>query len=698
MHKTIFLLAFLLPVFGAFSQQYEKCTYISDFNDKGQTYWTEGVTGDYSKKIISGNYVIKNFSTSTWYFWNYYNFLNSKDFSIELKIKGIGTEDNYYGLILNVVDQNSYVGFFISNDGYFAVKIYKNDESVYNYEHKSSYIKTGGNVYNILKVKKVRNTYNFYINGHLVKVVSGSYLYGEDVGFMVPDNFEVWIDYLKIEGYRKKISIVSNPISKQKINLGPNVNTQYTELLPVISADGSYLFFVREDDPRNVGSENKQDVWYSKKAGDGWSPAKNIGRPVNTPSPDGVFFISADNNTIYISHNYDAWGNHSGEGIAVSHRQKDGTWSVPENVKIDNYYNYNDYKNFTLSADQQILIISAERDDSYGGLDLYVSFRKPDGTFSEPKNLGPVVNSKKDDFSPFLAPDGVTLYFASEGHPGYGSSDIFMTKRLDNTWKHWSKPKNLGPYINTSDWDAYFSVDAEGEYAYLVSTNNSYGNEDIFMIKLKEEDKPEPVVIVYGNVYNKKTGKPLGTKISYTDLRTKKNIATAISNPKTGEYKIVLPYGTKYSFYAKKTGFFPVSDFIDLRKISGYKEIRRDLYLTPIEKDEIYVLHNVFFERGKADLLPDSYEELDRVVKLMKQNPEIKIEVSGHTNNIGDMVKLMDLSRRRAEAVKQYLVHHGIAASRIKTVGYGPKKPIASNDTPEGRKKNQRVEFKIIEK
>ena len=256
----------------------------------------------------------------------------------------------------------------------------------------------------------------------------------------------------------------------------------------------------------------------------------------------------------------------------------------------------------------------------------------------------------------------------------------------------------MGSNINTSGWDAYFALDAKGDYAYLVSSHNSIGNEDIYRVKIQEELQPDPVVLISGRVFDSKTKKPLSAKILYDDLSINKEVGIANSNGQTGEYKIVLPYGKKYGFFAKKTGYMALSDNIDLTNVQQYQEITRDLYLIPIEVDEKIVLNNLFFQAGKSILLPSSYPELDRLKQVLDDNPDIKIEVVGHTNNIGDIQKLVQLSEQRAEAVKKYLVSKGVSPDRISTKGYGPNKPIASNNTKAGRTKNQRVEFKIIKK
>ncbi len=671
-----------------------------EFDDNSRN-WEVSEDAEAKSEITDGYFRLYNKSTEYAYrFWNSFDFDFKKDFIVEAKMKQtMGDDDAAYGIMVvsNGVDDN--YNLEISSDGYFRTAIQK-DGSYDDSEWKStSYVNPKGQ-YNILKIKKRGKYLYYYVNGHLLDARSYSGDFGDDFGFVLRDRMRVTVDYLKIYGYRPEINVVSNPITQPKENLGSNINTSSSELLPIITADGKTLYFVRDDYYGNLGTDkDHNDIWYSTFNGSSWTRAKNIGRPLNNSGHNFVIYATPDNNTLILNGTYTAFGDEGGNGISISHKNNDGTWSIPKTIEIDNFYNDDDYQNFTFTTDLQVMVMGIMRnDDTYGESDLYVSFRKPDGTYTEPVNMGSDINTSGEEGTPFIAPDGKTLYFYSDGWNGYGSADIFVSKRLDNTWKHWTKPLNLGPNINSSKWDAYFTVDAKGEYAYLVSSANSIGEEDIFRIKLQEEVKPDPVVLIYGKVYDQKTNKPLSAQILYDDLGSNKEVGVANSNGQTGEYKIVLPYGKKYGFFAKKIGYMALSDNIDLTDIQEYTEIERNLYLIPIEVDQQITLNNLFFRAGKPDLLPSSYPELDRLVSIMKDNPEIKIEVQGHTNNIGDRQKLIELSEQRAEAVKKYLVEKGISPDRISTKGYGPDKPIASNNTPQGRQKNQRVDFKIIKK
>jgi outer membrane protein OmpA-like peptidoglycan-associated protein len=304
------------------------------------------------------------------------------------------------------------------------------------------------------------------------------------------------------------------------------------------------------------------------------------------------------------------------------------------------------------------------------------------------------INTPGKEITPFLASDGVTLYFSSNGHPGYGNNDVFMTRRLDDSWANWSKPLNVGQPVNGPGLDSYYSVPADGEYAYFVSSGEGFDT-DIFQIKVPEKVKPKPVVIIKGTVRNSKTNEPLSSRITYRDFVVDKEVGTAHSDPVTGRYEIVLPLEKAYALFAQKDGFYSVSDHLDLTGVKNFQVIEKDLYLSPIEVGQSTQLHNVLFVRSKAVLLPGSQAELNRLVKQLAENPSMNIEVSGHTDNVGNPELNKKLSEDRANKVRQYLIDKGIESTRIVGVGFGGEKPIADNSREDTRKLNRRVEFLI---
>jgi len=487
------------------------------------------------------------------------------------------------------------------------------------------------------------------------------------------------------------------------VNLGPNVNSKYVDTHPVISPDGKTLFFARQSSPQNVGgAKDVQDVWYSTLANaakKSWNPAKNIGGPINTPGPNGLASVSSDGNNVVLINVYKPDGSIDPKGASISRRTKTG-WGMPVKMEIEDFYN-DDPENvdYFLGTSGKVLLMAVARKDGQGEQDIYASFRQPTGSWSRPKNLGAVVNTKKAEFAPFLAADGKTLYFASEGHGGYGKADIFYSKRLDDTWTSWSAPRNLGASINSPDFDGYFTLAASGEDAYLVSSRKGIDNSrDIFRINLTPQFKPEVVTLVRGRVLDAATQKPVAATIRYENLLTGEEIGVAETSPVDGSYTIVLPSGAHYGYRAESPNYLAESDNLDATDKQKYSEINQDLYLVPFAVGSTIKLNNIFFSQSKYYLRENSYPELLRLVRILKDYPTVEIKLEGHTDNQGDPLLNVKLSLDRVNEVKKYLVSKGIPGGRITTEGFGGSKPIASNDKEETRKLNRRVEFRITKK
>src|SRR5215203_4048772 len=520
-----------------------------------------------------------------------------------------------------------------------------------------------------------------------------------------------YINFLNAQGddaSEKLIAQKENVIKESTIikieNLGHNINSELAELRPTISADGNLLFFICENHPYNTkynSIRNSQDIWYSERDSNGrWSEAVHMDYPLNTYHYNAVFWISPDNNRILIRNAF-IDGDYAGNGVSMSYRKKNGGWSKPQALQIKNYQKYDRGRQngATMAHDgQTLLLYMAPQAGSYDN-DIFVCFLQKNGTWSEPKTLGKKINlSKYNEMTPYLAADGVTLYFSSNRPGGLGDNDIWMAKRLDKTWQKWSDPENLGSPINTEDWDAFFTLDAGGEYAYMTTSLSGFGESDIVRVKLLEREKPAPVVLVSGNVYNKKTNQPLSAALIYETLPDGTIAGNGVSSPEDGAFKMVLPYDKNYSIRATADHFFAQSENLNLDSLIkvGYKEIHKDLYLVPIEIGQVVRLNNVFFDFDKWDLRPESFLELNRVVKLLTENPNIVIEMSAHTDSYGSDDYNFKLSDNRARSVMEFILAKGIDPSRISSKGYGETKPVATNDTPENRQLNRRVEFTIM--
>lgn len=486
--------------------------------------------------------------------------------------------------------------------------------------------------------------------------------------------------------------------------LDETVNSEFTELNPILTPDGKTLYFSRKNHPGNVGGVNdKEDIWYSELGADGkWTLAKNMGPQFNNELPNFVNAVSTatpdGKSVIMLLGNKYLENGKMLAGISMSNNIN-GSWSNPTAVEIENDYNYNEKANYFLANTRKSLLMSIEREDSRGGRDLYVSLSKNDSLWAEPLNLGLIVNTSGEDTSPFLATDDKTLYFSSNGFSGYGGSDIYMSTRLDDTWTNWTEPKNMGPDINSKLDDLFFNIPASSEFAYY-SRGITEDNTDIFRVKLPVFNSPEPVIIVKGILIDSKTGKPIGAKIIYERLSDGKEVGIVYSNPETGEYEIHLPTGHIYGVRAEAEGHISSSQNLDLRNIAKGSTVQhKDITLDPIEIARIepnatITLNNIFFAFNKATLKPESFPELDRIVDLMKK--EMTVEISGHTDSTGPDDYNMWLSEWRANAVAKYLTQKSIEKNRVAVTFFGETKPTVSNDTKTGRDKNRRVEFKII--
>ncbi|MEX1239216.1 MAG: OmpA family protein [Cyclobacteriaceae bacterium] len=487
--------------------------------------------------------------------------------------------------------------------------------------------------------------------------------------------------------------------------LDKNVNSEYSELNPLLSPDGKTLYFSRKNHPENIGgTKDQEDIWYSQLDSTGqWSLARNMGRPLNNEEPNfinSIQSVTPDGRTavMLLGNKYTGKGKMQA-GVSLS-SNVDGTWSRPVALNITNDYNFNERANYFLTNNRKSLLMSVEREDSYGERDLYVSFMEDDSVWTEPLNLGDVVNSANDESAPFLAADDVTLYFSSNGFSGYGGNDIYVSKRLDDTWTKWSDPENLGPEINSPVEDLFFNVPASSEFAYY-SRGVSDTNTDIFRVKLPILRGPEPWVIVKGKIVDGRTNEPIGAKIIYERLPDGKELGIAQSNPRTGEYEIRLPGGHLYGIRAEAPDRISENQNLDLSHITSDQVIdNKDFTLDPIqlttvEENVTIVLNNIFFDFDKATLKPESFPELNRIISLMKERSGMEIEIAGHADATGPEAYNLALSEKRARSVVNYLTENAISGNRISTIFHGESKPVAPNTTVDGRRRNRRVEFKI---
>ncbi|MCR5889329.1 RICIN domain-containing protein [Hymenobacter sp. J193] len=488
-------------------------------------------------------------------------------------------------------------------------------------------------------------------------------------------------------------------------SLGPGVNSVGNELQPVLSPDGSTLYFARNRFAGNTeGNTESADIWVSRSSDGGrtWGLGQRLDA-LNTPQNNGVMAVVENGKALLIRGHYERDGSFRDDGL--SRADLTGKQALkPEPLDITNYYSNGTSTTFFAPADEKVLLLSLERPDAYGANDLYVSLPGRDGTWGEPRNLGNGINSPGFEFAPWLTPDGRTLYFASYGHAGYGSADIFVSHRLDDSWTSWSAPQNLGPGINGPGFDAYFQLTADGKQAYFAQARTANGPADIVRAEVGAVVPPAPDTTakpvagpalfrasLSGRVLDAKTRKPVAASIKLERLDgTTIVVVQARSEASGGTYQLLVPPG-RYRVAATAGGFLTATDTLNLTTNQT-----RDLLVVPASVGSRLELPTLIFAQGKFTMLPASYTELNRLASTLIDNPTVNIRLEGHTDNVGDARLNVKLSEERVTEVKRYLVRRGVAETRISTIGYGGSKPRASNDREETRRLNRRVEFTIV--
>ncbi len=463
------------------------------------------------------------------------------------------------------------------------------------------------------------------------------------------------------------------------------VNTTHSDFAPYVSASGRELYFSsnREGD--------QEDFFYSEFRDNRWQNAIPIGAPINTDANEGSMAISADGNTIIFT----ACGRKDGYGgcdLYISERVLEG-WSEPRN--LGNTVNSSGWDGHpTISADGNFLYYSSDRYGGFGGRDLWRAPKKDRG-WGKAQNLGFPINNARDQTSPFIHPDGTTLYFSSAGHGGLGLLDVFKSQ-MDSLGK-WSDPVNLGPPVNTPGSDYFFSVPAKGDLIYFSSDRlGGYGGFDIYWLPLSDALRPKVVATLSGSVSDKDTKVPLFAQITVERISTGEVLATPETNSETGQFFIVLPAGETYGISVTAEGYAFSSERYDVPVEEGYQELKMDFELSRLVVGESFEIRNIFFDFNSDSLSPESVPELNRAVKLLKDNPELRIEIQGFADSIGTAEYNLDLSNRRAFRVLKYLVDNGIENKRLRAEGFGSAMPVADNVTEEGRRLNRRTEFHII--
>ncbi len=690
----------LLSAITLFSQTNYKVIIDEKFDNPNTKDWDLKNSTSQNLKIENGVYKLEGTNTKNigWAFKDLGLSINN-NYIIEFDIRQTaGTDNSGYGLVFGMNKGiTEYYKFSITSTQFRKLNGYWNKKfnDLREWKKKESIINKM-NEWNRIKVVRTRNLIECYVNDEQVAAYGKFKDNGRNIAiFVEKKGMKVEIDNFKLTTFDyevRKVIGANKQLSKEYLPF----NTVDNEKFCYVSADGNTMYVTRQ-----IGNE-KSTIWVSQFDGESWGNLTKLPFPINNSGHNGIISASADQNTLYLMNTYKANGESDKSGISVTNKTKTG-WEVPKTITVDNLVNKNKYVSYFFTSDNKILLLGIQpNEEEHDEQALFVSFIKEDGSYTAPKNLGPTINTLAMDFNPFLAPDSKTLYFSSTGRPGYGSADIWMARRLDETWQNWTEPENLGPFVNSSGFELNLTLDAKGDYAYLGSYDETLagykGEGDIMKLELPEGAKPEPVVLVYGKVLNKKTNEPIAAKINYFDLTTGQEYGTANSDINTGEYNIVLPRGVNFGFKSEATGFVSISENLDLTNLDQFEKIEKNLYLVPIEIGQTIRLNNLFFDTGEYELKESSNSELMNLLKLLQLNPNMKIKIVGYTDNVGSEANNLTLSKNRANSVYDWLIKNNANKSKLSSMGMGEKDPVATNDTEEGRQLNRRVEFTIIEK
>ncbi len=468
-------------------------------------------------------------------------------------------------------------------------------------------------------------------------------------------------------------------------NLGDSVNTPSAEYYPSCTIDDSVLVFTR----RMEGI--REDFIKTTITKSGYAKANAIEGSLNQEPSKGAINISQDGDWLLFA------GNFSGKGegnfdIYISYSTPQG-WSEPFNLGPNVNTEYWE-SGPSLSPDKRDLYFSSTSPDGFGGSDLYVSHIQSNGRFGPAYNLGASINTIGDELAPFIHADNQSLYFTSNGLPGYGGTDLFVARRQsDSTW---FVPENLGYPINTIDNEGSLFVSANAETAYYASDRaDSRGSLDIYRFQLPKHAQPLKTFYIMGLVKDAITGKPLPSLVELSEDSTQR-VVNKLQTDESGFYFITLPVGKNYTFTVNRKGYLFYSSRFNMIDNATDTVFRNDILLSPLQANATLSLKNIQFAVNAATLEPVSLIELKKLLTLMVENPSMNIQIIGHTDNTGSAAANKILSESRAKSVAAYLAANGIYPKRLQWIGLGDTQPLQDNNTPQGRAMNRRTEIKIL--
>ncbi len=497
-----------------------------------------------------------------------------------------------------------------------------------------------------------------------------------------------------------KITLNDNVVFK---NLGDRINTEYDESAPAITGNGKVIYFSSNRPNRFSEKKGDEDIWYSIKETDSWGEAKNLGFPINDVGSQGTTAIQPDGQYVYfgIYNRKDGYGD-----CDLYYSRLEGIrWSEPKNLGLVVNSAYWDHHP-TISSDGRTLVFASNRPGGNGNSDLWMARKDNSGNWSEPVNLGPEINTSKHEMSPFLSMDNKTLYFSSNSEPSVGGFDIFVSQYNDGLWSY---KKNIGEPYNSPKDEYFITIPAANDTAYICSNRQGAINEsfDLWLAvppPVKSITFQPVVVAVTGIVseFNSKPLKPIEATLTIKDLSNDSTIAQFMSNSVTGEYYIILTRGRNYGITAKAPGYLFYSNQFEIPKDAKYEELRKDIQLFPLKGkgttgDKPAVRLMVFFDYDKATLRPESFTDLNNAIEFLNSNPQVFVEIAGHTDRRGTDEYNDRLSQDRAGSVASYIVVNGkIDPARVKPVGYGKRKLLFQGETEEIHQANRRVEMVLI--
>jgi outer membrane protein OmpA-like peptidoglycan-associated protein len=488
---------------------------------------------------------------------------------------------------------------------------------------------------------------------------------------------------------------IENPVDFEPINLGANINSTHNDYWPSLSADGQKLVFTRMVERYDITTGNylQEDFYVSILENGAWSIAKSVGSPLNTPDNEGAQSISADGRFMV----YTVCNRRGviGRCDLYYSRMENGEWTYPENMGVP-INSVSKETQPSLNSDGTIIYFASDRPGGKGGLDIWKSMQKEDGTWNVPENLGDTINTPLDEMSPYIHHDGKTLFFSSNGHLGMGGMDLFRSQLDENNF--WSPVMNLGYPINTYSDEIGMIVNSKGDIAYFSSDIDKSKGKDIYQFKLYREARPDEVSYMKGRVFDEITRQRLKARFELFDLADGSLVSKSVSDEQNGEFLVSIPTNRDYMLNVARKGYLFYSDNFTLRGVFHLDEpYLKDIPLKPLVSGQVIILKNIFFETDSYTLRPESKYELDKVIDFLKANPSIQVEISGHTDNVGGAQYNLQLSAQRAESVVTYLISGGVNKTRLTYKGYGYDMPVDSNDTSEGRANNRRTELKIVD-